>query len=111
MVGREHRGITSMNNHLNRTQHCKGNPREIGFAAGHILGQKLELTLSHYIANLEDSKDMEKLHTGALPWLRSLPKRFQDEFEGMAEGANIPLQRLAEWAYIEECDAKQCSGG
>jgi hypothetical protein len=39
-----------------------------------------------------------------------LPTRFQDEFEGMAEGANISLQRLAEFAYIEECDAKQCSG-
>jgi hypothetical protein len=39
-----------------------------------------------------------------------LPQRFQHEFQGMAEGANIPLQSLAEWAYIEECDAKQCSG-
>jgi hypothetical protein len=28
----------------------------------------------------------------------------------MAQGANIPLQSLAEWAYIEECDAKGCSG-
>lgn len=99
-----------MNNQLDRIYHFKGNPREIGFTAGRTLGDKLEQTLSHYIANLEDSKDMEKLHTGALPWLRSLPKRFRDEFEGMAEGANIPLQRLAEWAYIEECEIKQCSG-
>jgi hypothetical protein len=43
---------------------------------------------------VEESKDLEKLHAGALPWLRTLPKRFQDEFEGMAEGADIPLQRL-----------------
>jgi hypothetical protein len=28
----------------------------------------------------------------------------------MAEGVNIPLQSLAEWAYIEEFDANQCSG-
>jgi len=99
-----------MNNHLDRIYHFKGNPREIGFAAGHMLGDKLEQTLRDYFASLEDSLDMEKLHAGALPWLRSLPKRFQDEFEGMAEGADIPLQRLAEWAYIEECEIKQCSG-
>jgi Acyl-coenzyme A:6-aminopenicillanic acid acyl-transferase len=99
-----------MNSYLNRISHFKGNPREIGFAAGRLLGDRLEQTLSHYIAGLEDSRDMEKLHTGALPWLRGLPKRFQDEFEGMAEGANIPLQRLAEWQYIEECETKQCSG-
>jgi hypothetical protein len=53
---------------------------------------------------------MTKLHQGALPWLSSLPKRFQDELEGMAEGAQLPLQRLAEWAYIEECEAHRCSG-
>jgi hypothetical protein len=27
----------------------------------------------------------------------------------MAEGANLPLQRLAEWSYIEECESKCCS--
>ncbi len=99
-----------MNSYLDRIRHFKGNPREIGFAAGRELGGKLEQTINHYLANLEESTDMEKLHAGALPWLRSLPQRFQDEFEGMAAGANLPLKRLAEWAYIEECDAKQCSG-
>ena len=99
-----------MNSYLERIQHFKGNPREIGFTAGRALGHKLEQTISHYIAKQQDSKDMEKLRAGALPWLRTLPKRFQDEFEGMAEGADIPLQRVVEWAYIEECDAKQCSG-
>jgi hypothetical protein len=99
-----------MNNYASRISHFKGNPREIGFAAGRMRAAALAQAISHYIASLENSKDVEKLHTGALPWLRSLPKRFQDEFEGMAEGAGIPLQRLAEWAYIEECDPKQCSG-
>ena len=99
-----------MNDHLNRINYFKGNPHEIGFAAGRMLGSRLEKVLNLYIASQEYSKDMEKLHTGALPWLRGLPKRFQDEFEGMAEGANIPLHLLAELAYIEECDTKQCSG-
>jgi hypothetical protein len=99
-----------INNHLNRIYHFKGNPREIGFAAGRMLGNRLELILNHYISNQPIPKDMEKLHTGALSWLRSLPKRFQEEFEGLAEGANIPLQRLVEFTYIEECEVKQCSG-
>ena len=99
-----------MNNYRDRIYHFKGSPYEIGFTAGQTLGGKLEQNISHYIASLEDSKDMQKLYAGALPWLYGLPKRFQDEFEGMADGANIPLQRLAEWAYIEECDTNGCSG-
>lgn len=99
-----------MNDYFARISHYKGNPHEIGFCAGRGLGHRLERIIRHYIARVKESKDLEKLSAGALPWLRSLPKRFQDEFQGMAEGAGVPLQRLAEWAYIEECDAKQCSG-
>jgi hypothetical protein len=40
-----------------------------------MFASKIEQTISHYIANVEDSKDLEKLHAGALPWLRTLPKR------------------------------------
>jgi len=89
-----------MNSYLNRIHHFKGNPYEIGFTAGHTFANKLELTINHYIANVENTKDLQKLYVGALPWLRTLPKRFQEEFEGMAEGSNIPLQRLAEWASL-----------
>ena len=99
-----------MDMYLNRIHHFKGNPRAIGFAVGRALGPKLEQTISHYIASLASSSDMEKLHEGALPWLRGLPLRFQEECEGLAEGANLSLQRLAEWQYIEECETKQCSG-
>jgi hypothetical protein len=99
-----------MNTYLHRILHSKGTPYEIGFAAGCTLGAKLERTINHYLTNREHASDMSRLHKGALPWLRRLPKRFQDELEGMAEGANLPLQRLAEWSYIEECEAKGCSG-
>ncbi len=98
-----------MNDHLDRIYHFKGTPREIGFAAGRKLGNRLEQVVNYYIANQPVPKDLEKLHTGALPWLRSLPTRFQEEFEGLAEGAHIPLQLLAEFDYIEECDLPRCS--
>ncbi len=99
-----------INNYLNRVYHFKGKPREIGFAAGRMFGDRLEQTAIHYIENQPIPKDIEKLHTGALPWLRSLPQRFQEEYEGMAEGANIPLKTLVEFSYIEECDVNECSG-
>ena len=54
--------------------------------------------------------DGPKLHTGALPWLRRLPERFQQELEGMAAGSGAPLQLLAEWSYVEEYENQECSG-
>jgi hypothetical protein len=99
-----------MNNYLDRIYHFKGSPHEIGFTAGRTLGAKLEQNIRHYITRREASSDMDKLRQGALPWLRRLPKRFQDEFEGLAQGANLPLQLLAEWSYIEECESNSCSG-
>ncbi len=98
-----------MNNHLDRIHHFKGSPYEIGFAAGRTLGARLGQTINHYIASREHACDMAKLHQGALPWLRRLPERFQDELAGMAQGADLPLQMLAEWYYIEECESIRCS--
>jgi len=37
-----------MNNYLDRIHHFKGNPYEIGLAAGRALGAKLEQTINHY---------------------------------------------------------------
>jgi hypothetical protein len=102
--------MSSMNDYHTRIHHFKGAPYEIGLAGGRTLANRLEQTFTYYLNSMADSSDMEKLHAGALPWLRGLPKRFQDEFDGMAEGANVPLERLAEWAYIEECAKKECSG-
>ncbi len=98
-----------MNHYRDRVHHFKGSPYEIGLAAGRALGPKLEQTISHYLAGREHASDMTRLHQGALPWLRRLPKRYQEELEGMADGADLPLQRLAEWSYIEECESKGCS--
>jgi len=99
-----------MGDYLDRIYHFKGSPRQVGLAAGRALGDRLEQTISRYIASQPVPKDLEKLRAGALPWLRSLPPRFQEEFEGLAEGAAIPIERLAEFDYIEECDVAQCSG-
>ncbi len=99
-----------MNSSPGRLHSFKGTPYEIGFAAGRTFGKGLESSIHQYLAHLEPVRDMQKVHEGAIPWLRGLPQRFQEEFEGMAEGAGIPLQLLAEWSYIEECEPAGCSG-
>lgn len=91
----------------------RGSAREVGIARGRALGSRLEQNIRWYIERRPASPqalDLDKLQEGALPWLRSLPRRFQDELEGMAEGAGISLQQVAEWNYVEECVQDGCSG-
>lgn len=102
-----------MNEMPNRIQHVTGRPRAVGFALGQAVRERLERNIDRYIANgpaKHGSIDWTRLREQALPWLRRLPQRFQDELEGMAQGANIPLQRLAEWCFVEECVQTGCSG-
>jgi hypothetical protein len=96
-----------------RVRRYAGTPREIGLAAGRALGPRLADTIDRYVRERpqgRDALDLEELHNGAMPWLRTLPARFQEELEGLAEGANLPLQRVAEWNYIESCVRDGCSG-
>ena len=102
-----------MSKHNNRIYHLKGSPFEIGYAMGQSLGGKLEANIERYVRERVSpgvAFDAERWRSGALPWLRHLPARFRDEFEGLAQGAKLPLQRLAEWAYLEVILAGQCSG-
>ncbi len=99
-----------MTDYLGRISRYKGTPYEIGSAAGRSIGKSLEANIRRYLAHLSPSRDMQKVHEGALPWLRRLPQRFQDELEGMAAGSGVPLQLLVEWSYIEECEPQGCSG-
>ena len=104
-----------MNDHTHRIHHLKGSPYEIGYAMGRLLGERLEQNIARYIKEFSDvsakfSIDWVKLHEGALPWLGGLPQRYQEEFAGLAEGAGISLQRVAEWYFIEQCAVLRCSG-
>ena len=96
-----------------RVYHVTGSPFEIGYTMGRSLGAKLETNIERYTRERippHVTLDVERWRAGALPWLRNLPPRFRDEFQGLAEGAGLPLQRLAEWAYLEIVLSAQCSG-
>lgn len=40
-----------------------------------------------------------------------MPKRYREEFEGVAAGSGVSLQRIAESYYAERCAEPACSGG
>jgi len=96
-----------------RIRRYAGTPREIGQAAGLALGRRLETTIARYVRERPQrpgALDFDALRRGALPWLRTLPTRFQEELEGLADGADLPVQRVAEWSYLDSCVDDGCSG-
>jgi len=102
-----------MDEYKNRIYHLKGSPFEIGLAMGQRLSSKLEANIERYVRERippDVPFDAERWRSGAIPWLCNLPARFQEEIEGLAQGARLPLQRLAEWEYLDAMLAGQCSG-
>ena len=90
-----------------------GTPGEVGRAAGRTIGPRFGTLIERYIRERPQwpgALDSDLLHAHALPWLRALPERFQEELEGLAEGADLPLQLVAEWQYVESCVKDGCSG-
>jgi hypothetical protein len=102
-----------MSEYAHRIHRLSGTPYEIGHVMGQTLGAKLDANIERYVRERvphNTELDVDRWRSGALPWLRSLPARFQEEFEGLAAGARLPLQRLAEWAYLEIFLGNSCSG-
>lgn len=96
-----------------RIAYFKGTPREIGFATGRHIGKRLEENIDYYIRNrllFPGALDRVRIQSEAIPRLRTLPVRFQEEIEGLAEGAGLPLQRVAESYAVEDSGQDGCSG-
>lgn len=95
-----------------RVPRYAGTPRDVGRAAGRALGARLEANITRYLRERPrgpDALDLDELRRGAMPWLRTLPERFREELEGLAEGANVSIERVAEWNYVEACLGDGCS--
>lgn len=97
---------------MKQISYFKGSPKEVGLSNGKVLGKKLDRIIGKFIEGIKDiyGIDSQKLEREALLWLRSLPLHFQEELEGIAEGAGIPLQRVAEWCFADLCTNDSCSG-
>jgi hypothetical protein len=73
----------------------------------------LEENICHYIQKRPrafEVLDKARLQSESMRLFRDLPARFREELEGLAEGAGIPLQRVAEWVAVEQCVEARCSG-
>jgi hypothetical protein len=53
--------------------------------------------------------DRARLRRDAIGWVDTLPHRFRDELWGIAEGAALSRQLVAEWYFVEQCAALRCS--
>ena len=45
----------------------------------------------------------------SMAWLMALPARFRDELSGLADGAGLRLQRVADWVYLEPALSAACT--
>ena len=96
--------------HGGRVCQLAGTPFEIGVAMGRHLGPQLERNIGRYVGGRAPHiPATEERRQAALAWLRTLPERYQQEFEGLAAGAGLPLERVAEWPYVEVSLGNGCS--
>ncbi len=96
----------------NRYLSLEGSPYQVGRQLGERLQETLANDIAHYLnaGPLQAGEITAKqLSAGALDWAHSLPQRFLDEMEGLADGAGIPLQRVAEWGYADSGGKTGCS--
>ncbi len=95
-----------------RITHLKGTPCQMGYDMGRKMGGRLEQNIRRYLELRpcpQEALDFDMLRQGALPWVKSLPERFQQELEGLATGAGLPMQRVAEWVYLDPLLGAGCS--
>jgi hypothetical protein len=95
-----------------RIYRAKGRPRQVGYQLGRLVGPDLETKIARYIEHGPGKRGLvawDKLRRDSLLWLETLSPRFQEEIAGLAEGAGLPLQRIAEWCYVDECSPGGCS--
>ena len=90
-----------------------GTPYQAGFIMGEVLQSRLAPDIDHYLSHgpLKFGEvTSHALTKGAMAWFESLPKRYQKELEGLADGSGVPLQRIAEWNYADAGSSSGCSG-
>jgi|GEM_PF-1389913 len=96
-----------------RIVQTKGSPFEAGRETGRQLGPSLSAYIDLYLSTgpfLQKKFDFYRHSKNAMSFLSYLPERFRLELEGLANGAQIPLTRVAEWVSAEAYMTPNCSG-
>ncbi len=90
-----------------------GTPYQIGLALGEKLRSQLEKDIDHYIQDGPmrfNNLSADAVTKGAMAWFKSLPRRYQTELEGLADGSGVSLQKIAEWGFVDSGGRQGCSG-
>ncbi len=90
-----------------------GSPFKTGYQTGQQLGSGLSAYIDAYLSSgpfLRARFNHERHRKDSLSILSGYPLRFYQELEGLAEGAGIPLDKVAMWVAAETCMMPQCSG-
>ena len=88
------------------THHFRGSPYEAGYSVGRLVGAqlgKLSERLIETWPKRDGTIDQAMLNKGALPWIDRLPERYRQEICGLADGSGVPLAKIAEGYFAEEC--------
>ncbi len=88
------------------THHFRGAPYEAGYAVGRLagvqLGESTERLIETWPAR-DGVIDQTKLRQEVIGWVERLPERYRQELCGLAEGSGVPLAKIAEGYFAEEC--------
>lgn len=76
--------------------HVKGSPYEMGYQHGKLLKDKIERNIALYIDNpSQGSNERTSAFLKKLPDLLAfIPEQYKEEMQGLADGAEIPLQKI-----------------
>ncbi|MEM0983927.1 MAG: C45 family autoproteolytic acyltransferase/hydrolase [Planctomycetota bacterium] len=84
--------------------HLPGPPADAGYRYGTLIPHLFQPAFHEaYLGRLAQSNRFERgdLAEQARRWLGTLPANFQEEIDGMASGARVPLQQVTEFLYAD----------
>lgn len=87
--------------------------RELGRLIGSHAGGRLADYCNTYMkhrAQEGEVVDHDRLCSHAASWVSSLPPRYIEEMQGIADGAHMSADLLFAWAYFEACLEGACTG-
>jgi len=96
-----------------RIVRTNGSPFDAGRETGRQLGPSLSAYIDLYLSTgpfLQKNFDFFSHSKNAISFLTCLPDRFRLELEGLAQGAQVSLERIAEWISAEAYMLPNCSG-
>src|SRR6056297_2341871 len=89
-----------------------GTAEEIGISIGKSIGdKKFQNNISKMIEAVNQfyGINFKKLKNEAMFWLESIPEEYQKEQEGISQGADFSMEKIAQWYFSSMCIDDGCT--